>query len=128
MLVHCRLHREVVKKRGQEYKLLWKESPDFVRLAAKCNALIVPFAAVGADDAYDVSTWELGGVACGVVFTAHILTEATHGKPRENGGDTRESQGEAMDGSSVAMAQSNHVINCANSLRLRAARLVSQAS
>ncbi|EFJ42301.1 hypothetical protein VOLCADRAFT_107348 [Volvox carteri f. nagariensis] len=46
--------KEVVKKRGQEYKLLWKESPDFVRLAARCNALIVPFAAVGADDAYDV--------------------------------------------------------------------------
>ncbi|GLI61318.1 hypothetical protein VaNZ11_003674 [Volvox africanus] len=46
--------KEVVKKRGQEYTLLWKESPDFVRLAARCNALIVPFAAVGADDAYDV--------------------------------------------------------------------------
>ncbi|KAG2444441.1 hypothetical protein HXX76_001194 [Chlamydomonas incerta] len=46
--------KEVVKKRGQEYTLLWKDSPDFVRLAAKCNALIVPFAAVGADDAYDV--------------------------------------------------------------------------
>ncbi|PNW88163.1 hypothetical protein CHLRE_01g017100v5 [Chlamydomonas reinhardtii] len=46
--------KEVVKKRGQEYTLLWKDSPDFVRLAAKCDALIVPFAAVGADDAYDV--------------------------------------------------------------------------
>ncbi|GLC71454.1 hypothetical protein PLESTF_001117600 [Pleodorina starrii] len=46
--------KEVVKKRGQEYQLLWKDSPDFVRLAARCNALIVPFAAVGADDAYDV--------------------------------------------------------------------------
>ena len=46
--------REVVKKRGEEYQLIWKETPDFVRLAAKCKALIVPFAAVGADDAYDV--------------------------------------------------------------------------
>jgi hypothetical protein len=27
---------------------------DFVRLAARCGAVIVPFAAVGADDAYDV--------------------------------------------------------------------------
>lgn len=27
---------------------------DFVRLAARCGAIIVPFAAVGADDAYDV--------------------------------------------------------------------------
>lgn len=46
--------REVVKKRGEEYQLMWRETPDFVRLAAKCKALIVPFAAVGADDAYDV--------------------------------------------------------------------------
>jgi hypothetical protein len=45
----------VNKRRGQEYTLLWKETPDFVRLAAKCGALVVPFAAVGADDAYEVS-------------------------------------------------------------------------
>lgn len=45
--------REVNKKVGQEYQLFWKESPDFVRLAARCEAIIVPFAAVGADDAYD---------------------------------------------------------------------------
>lgn len=41
------------KRVGQEYQLFWKESPDFVRLAARCGAIIVPFAAVGADDAYD---------------------------------------------------------------------------
>lgn len=46
--------REVAKKKGQEYTLIWRDTPDFVRLAAKCGALIVPFAAVGADDAYDV--------------------------------------------------------------------------
>jgi hypothetical protein len=44
----------VVKKRGEEYQLFWKDSPDFVRLAAKTDAIIVPFAAVGADDAYDI--------------------------------------------------------------------------
>ncbi|KAF6260587.1 hypothetical protein COO60DRAFT_1625641 [Scenedesmus sp. NREL 46B-D3] len=46
--------REVNKRVGDEYKLFWKDSPDFVRLAARCGAIIVPFAAVGADDAYDV--------------------------------------------------------------------------
>jgi hypothetical protein len=45
--------KEVNKRVGQEYQLFWKESPDFVRLAARCGAIIVPFAAVGADDAYD---------------------------------------------------------------------------
>eukprot|EP00798_Chlamydomonas_sp_ICE-L_P021423 gene21423-28387_t len=37
--------REVVKKQGEHYQLLWKDTPDFVRLATKCKALIVPFAA-----------------------------------------------------------------------------------
>lgn len=42
-----------MKRRGEEYKLFWRDDrPDFVRLAAKYDALIVPFAAVGADDAY----------------------------------------------------------------------------
>lgn len=52
--VHHHGCREVTKPRGSDYKLIWKSEPDFVRLAAKCDALIVPFAAVGADDAFDV--------------------------------------------------------------------------
>ena len=35
------------KLKGEKYKLLWKESPDFVRLASKLDCTIVPFAAVG---------------------------------------------------------------------------------
>ncbi|GBF88231.1 alpha beta-hydrolase [Raphidocelis subcapitata] len=47
--------REVNKPRGAEYTLSWPEArPDFVRLAGKTGAVIVPFSAVGADDAYDV--------------------------------------------------------------------------
>ena len=45
----------MLKRRGEEYQLFWRDDrPDFVRLAAKYNALIVPFAAVGADDAYNL--------------------------------------------------------------------------
>ncbi|KAA6424452.1 MAG: hypothetical protein FRX49_05664 [Trebouxia sp. A1-2] len=47
--------REVNKRKGEEYKLIWKDKPDFVRMAAKTNALIIPFAAVGGDDAFDVA-------------------------------------------------------------------------
>ncbi|KAL0028357.1 hypothetical protein WJX77_001655 [Trebouxia sp. C0004] len=47
--------REVNKRRGEEYKLIWKDKPDFVRMAAKTNALIIPFATVGGDDAFDVA-------------------------------------------------------------------------
>lgn len=39
--------REVNKRKGEEYQLIWKDQPDFVRMAAKLNALVIPFAAVG---------------------------------------------------------------------------------
>jgi hypothetical protein len=45
--------KEVAKLRDQKYQLLWKDG-DFIRLAARCDALIVPFAAVGGDDAFDL--------------------------------------------------------------------------
>ena len=37
---------------GEEYKLLWKETVDFVRMASRLNTIIVPFGILGADDAY----------------------------------------------------------------------------
>ena len=43
------------KRKGEEYQLFWPEDPDFVRLAAKLNALIIPFAAVGGDEAFDLA-------------------------------------------------------------------------
>lgn len=44
----------MTKRRGEAHRLLWKDDVDFVRLAARCRAVIVPFAAVGADDAFDL--------------------------------------------------------------------------
>jgi len=32
---------------------MWKEGVDFVRMASRLNAIIVPFGLLGADDAYD---------------------------------------------------------------------------
>ena len=50
-----RLLPQVTKRKGEKYKLFWREDrADFVRLAAKFDALIVPFAAVGGDDAFDL--------------------------------------------------------------------------
>jgi 1-acyl-sn-glycerol-3-phosphate acyltransferase len=46
--------REVNKGRGQQYQLLWRERIGFARLAIERGYPIVPFAAVGADDMYDV--------------------------------------------------------------------------
>jgi 1-acyl-sn-glycerol-3-phosphate acyltransferase len=46
--------REVNKRRGQQYQLLWGERMGFARLAIEQGYRIVPCAAVGADDMLDV--------------------------------------------------------------------------
>lgn len=46
--------REVYKRRGQEYQLLWGERTGFARMAIAAGVPIVPFAAVGAEDRFDV--------------------------------------------------------------------------
>eukprot|EP00850_Spirogloea_muscicola_P014598 SM000106S13946 [mRNA] locus=s106:105862:111881:+ [translate_table: standard] len=46
--------KEVAKRKGQKYKLLWKEQTDFVRLAMRFGCTIVPFAALGVEDAFDI--------------------------------------------------------------------------
>jgi 1-acyl-sn-glycerol-3-phosphate acyltransferase len=46
--------REVYKRRGQEYRLLWGKRTGFARMAIQTGCPIVPFAAVGADDRFRV--------------------------------------------------------------------------
>ena len=46
--------REVNKRRGQQYQLLWGERMGFARLAIEQGYPIAPVAAVGADDMLDV--------------------------------------------------------------------------
>nr|BBB44442.1 xanthophyll esterase [Ipomoea obscura] len=42
--------REALHRKGEEYKVMWPDRPEFVRMAAKFGATIVPFGAVGEDD------------------------------------------------------------------------------
>ena len=42
--------REVFKRKGEEYRLFWPESPDLLRLAAKLNATLLPFSGIGGDE------------------------------------------------------------------------------
>ena len=46
--------REVAKRKGEKYKLIWKERIGFVRMAVKYGCTIVPFSAVGVEDAFDI--------------------------------------------------------------------------
>ncbi|XP_071707322.1 phytyl ester synthase 1, chloroplastic-like [Rutidosis leptorrhynchoides] len=42
--------REALHQKGEEYKLHWPDQPEFVRMAAKFGATIVPFGVIGEDD------------------------------------------------------------------------------
>jgi 1-acyl-sn-glycerol-3-phosphate acyltransferase len=46
--------REVNKRRGERYQLMWKERIGFARLAIEHRYPVVPFAAVGAEEMLDV--------------------------------------------------------------------------
>jgi len=46
--------REVNKRRGEKYQLMWKERIGFARLAIEYGYPIVPFAAVGAEEMLDI--------------------------------------------------------------------------
>ncbi|MGE5441823.1 MAG: hypothetical protein ACM3Q0_02020, partial [Bacteroidota bacterium] len=46
--------REVARRKGEQYKLIWKARTGFVRMAIRYGYPVVPFAQVGADDAFDI--------------------------------------------------------------------------
>ncbi|MBI2390476.1 MAG: acyltransferase family protein [Deltaproteobacteria bacterium] len=46
--------REVAKRKGERYRLFWKDRLGFAKMALRHRCTIVPFGAVGADDAYDI--------------------------------------------------------------------------
>ena len=46
--------REAHKRRGESYKLLWEGRQGFAELAIENRYPVVPFAAVGGDDLYDI--------------------------------------------------------------------------
>lgn len=46
--------REVSKRKGEKYTLMWKERIGFARMAIAHQATIIPFSAVGVEDAFDL--------------------------------------------------------------------------
>ncbi|KAJ6844759.1 acyltransferase-like protein, chloroplastic isoform X1 [Iris pallida] len=46
--------REALHRKDEEYKLFWPEKPEFVRMASRFGAQIIPFAVVGEDDLFKV--------------------------------------------------------------------------
>lgn len=46
--------REAYRRKNEEYQLFWPQRAEFVRMAAKYGATIVPFFAIGVDDSLDI--------------------------------------------------------------------------
>ncbi|XP_023634180.1 acyltransferase-like protein At3g26840, chloroplastic isoform X2 [Capsella rubella] len=46
--------REALHRKGEEYKLFWPEHSEFVRIASKFGAKIIPFGVVGEDDVFEM--------------------------------------------------------------------------
>ncbi|KAG8057348.1 hypothetical protein GUJ93_ZPchr0002g26297 [Zizania palustris] len=46
--------REALHRKGEEYKLFWPEQSEFVRMASRFGATIIPFGVVGEDDICDI--------------------------------------------------------------------------
>ncbi|MBW1880105.1 MAG: acyltransferase family protein [Deltaproteobacteria bacterium] len=46
--------REVSKRKGEKYKLVWRERRGFARMAIRHRCTIVPFSAIGVEDALDI--------------------------------------------------------------------------
>jgi hypothetical protein len=43
---------QAFKYKGEGYQLIWPDKPEFVRMAARYGATIVPFGAVGAEEMF----------------------------------------------------------------------------
>lgn len=54
ILVYPGGSREVFKRKGEEYKLVWKDRTGFARMAMQYGYDIVPIVNVGGDDAYNI--------------------------------------------------------------------------
>ena len=51
---HCDVILQVFKRRGEEYALFWPDTSELARIAARLNATIVPFSAVGGDESFEL--------------------------------------------------------------------------
>lgn len=51
----CLMTRKRVVLQGEAHKVFWPDQPEFVKMAARFGATIIPMCAVGEDDLFEVS-------------------------------------------------------------------------
>jgi hypothetical protein len=69
--------REVMKHKGEKYRLVWKERVGFARLAIEHGVPIVPFASVGVEDMFEIviDADDVLASPVGALQRAHGITE-----------------------------------------------------
>ena len=80
--------REAFKRKNEEYKLFWPSKPEFVRMAVRHGAIIVPFAAVGAEDGVDIVA-DADDIARLPFGLGEATIERSRSVPRARAVDTR---------------------------------------
>ena len=80
--------REAFKRKNEEYKLFWPSKPEFVRMAVRHGAIIVPFAAVGAEDGVDIVA-DADDIARLPFGLGEAAIERSRAVPRARAVDTR---------------------------------------
>jgi len=87
--------REAFKRRNEKYELFWPTQPEFVRMAIKHDAIIVPFAAVGAEDSFEIVA-DARDLLNNPLLGANVRERATK-MPRARAVDTRFTDGDEGD-------------------------------
>ena len=82
--------REALHGPGEDYQLFWPSKMDFVRVAARFDAVVVPFGGIGADDSAQAREWRcwpafmasLGNLmsVCDLIFPLNWCWGRSHGK------------------------------------------------
>ncbi|MCP4804592.1 MAG: acyltransferase family protein [Proteobacteria bacterium] len=75
--------REVAKRKGEKYQLVWKERYGFVKLAIEHGATIVPFAMMGGDDAWDI-VWDAEDLMSSPLASLFAAAYDALGVPRDS--------------------------------------------
>ena len=74
--------REVMRRKGEDYQLIWKNRSGFARLAIEHGYDIIPFGALGADENFDIllDAGEVSRSRLWTLFDDHLkLSERTRG-------------------------------------------------
>lgn len=73
----CHAFVQAYKNKGEKYKVIWPEEPEFVRVAARFGATIIPVGAVGCED-------RCAALPPGPCY--HPISAALPGHARQHGG------------------------------------------